>query len=118
LSLTALGLSAQFLLIFTRRLSKSPGLLFSASIFIHLALVLTVFNLLPYLADRLINAGNLQFLIFPLTRVCADLVMIHIPFLNGFSMAYSQYQNLPLLQIPSITGALGITLILGLNESL
>src|SRR5689334_386898 len=60
---------------------------------------------LPYLLDRLlaprisVASGLLTTLIFPLGRVICEYLVSSTPFGSLFSLAYTQYDNLPLLQL-------------------
>jgi apolipoprotein N-acyltransferase len=73
--------------------------------------VIAVFMSLPYLVDRLVSprlSGIVSTLIFPLSFVAVDyLKMLFYPFGSVGSLAYTQYGNLPLLQLVSITGISG-----------
>jgi len=67
---------------------------------------------LPYLADRLIAPRLKGFgttLVFPLAWVTVEYVNALInPYLTWGSLAYTQYGNLPLVQIVSVTGIWGV----------
>jgi apolipoprotein N-acyltransferase len=68
---------------------------------------------LPFLLDRLL-AGRLpglpRTLIYPLAAVTFDYLMAIEPFHNTFgSPAYTQYGDLPLMQLVSLTGMWGLT---------
>lgn len=71
---------------------------------------------LPYIADRLIGArfkGFLYTLIFPLAYTSWEYVFTSInPFFTTGSTAYTQYGNLPLMQMVSVTGMWGIVFIM------
>lgn len=68
---------------------------------------------LPFLADRLLYPhipGFASTLVFPLTWVVADLLSARFhPYGSWGSVAYTQYGNLPVMQLASITGIAGIT---------
>ena len=90
---------------------------FGTQIFILTAVVIiAVFMSLPYLVDRLVStrfSGIVSTLIFPLSFVAADyLKMLFYPFGSIGSLAYTQYGNLPLLQLVSITGISGIVFLI------
>jgi apolipoprotein N-acyltransferase len=71
---------------------------------------------LPYVVDRLIAhklSGLAASLVFPTTWVVTEYAASHAPYGSWGSAAYSQYGNLPLLQILSITGLWGITFLIG-----
>ena len=71
---------------------------------------------LPYIADRLIGsrtASWTRLLVFPLAFTSMDWLMSLSAFINSTgSPAYSQYDNLALMQILSITGMWGITFLI------
>lgn len=70
---------------------------------------------LPYLIDRLLAprlnpmSGLLVTLIFPLSRVALEYLTSFTPFGSIWSLAYTQYGDLPLLQLISITGIYGVS---------
>jgi apolipoprotein N-acyltransferase len=70
-------------------------------------------NALIFLTDRLLVPrikGFVSTLVFPLAMVTAQYIMIILsPYGSFGSHAYSQYGNLPLLQLLSVTGLSGIT---------
>ena len=75
-----------------------------------------VLLLLPYLVDRLIAPrlkGFAAALIFPTAWVATEFLSSLGPYGSWCSIAYSQYGNLPLLQILSVTGLWGITFLIG-----
>lgn len=78
--------------------------------------VVAIFLSLPYLVDRLISprfAGFVSTLIFPLSFVAVDyLKTLLYPFGSVGSLAYTQYGNLPLLQLIAITGISGIVFLI------
>lgn len=71
---------------------------------------------LPYLADRLLASrlsGVTSTLVFPLTWVTAEFIFTRLsPSASWGSAGYTQYGNLPLLQLASVTGTFGITFML------
>jgi apolipoprotein N-acyltransferase len=73
--------------------------------------------MLPYLADRYLGLrlpGLSRSLVFPLALVASEyLVSISSPFGTWGSIAYSQYENLTLLQLLSITGLPGVSFLIG-----
>ena len=85
-----------------------PGLIY----FIFVVMV-CAFNALTYLTDRLLAPrlkGFVSTLVFPLAFVTVQYIMILTsPYSSHGSLAYTQYGNLPLLQIASVTGLSGIT---------
>lgn len=94
------------------------GQLMPSSIFPpHVRYVIIVFGslsgILPYLADRLIAPrlkGIAATLVFPVTCTAWEFVTLTINPMGTFgSVAYSQYGNLPLMQLVSVTGLSGLT---------
>jgi apolipoprotein N-acyltransferase len=78
--------------------------------------ILCVFNSSFFLIDRLLAPrlkGFVSTLVFPLAVVTMQYIMTMVsPYGSFGSLAYTQYGNLPLLQILSITGLSGITFLL------
>jgi apolipoprotein N-acyltransferase len=74
----------------------------------------------PYLADRLMFArlrGFSSTFVFPLAATALEFSFIHFnPLGTWGAMGFTQYGNLPLMQIASVTGMIGITFQLGLGE--
>lgn len=71
---------------------------------------------LPYIIDRLIVrrlAGLAASLVFPTAWVATEYLGSQGPYATWGSAAYSQYGNLPLLQVLSVTGLWGITFLIG-----
>ncbi len=72
---------------------------------------------IPFLADfwcsaHLREAGRL--LVFPLAWTACDYAMSKLaPYGSWGSVAYTQYGNLPLVQIVSVTGVYGVTFLIG-----
>src|SRR6266700_1744131 len=90
---------------------------FSMQILILAAMVVVaIFMSLPYLVDRLVSprfSGIVSTLIFPLSFVTVDyLKTLFYPFSSLGSLAYTQYGNLPLLQLVSITGISGVVFLI------
>jgi apolipoprotein N-acyltransferase len=79
---------------------------------------------LPYLFDRLLaprisqTSVILTTLVFPLSRVVCEFLVSSTPFGSLFSLAYTQYGNLPLLQILSITGIYGVSFLMAWSASI
>jgi len=72
--------------------------------------------LLPYLIDRLIAdklSGLTASLVFPTAWVGTEYFLSQGPFGSWGSVAYSQYGDLPLLQVVSVTGLWGIAFLIG-----
>jgi apolipoprotein N-acyltransferase len=71
---------------------------------------------LPYLIDRFIAHrlfGLTASLVFPSAWAATEYVVAQGPFASWGSVAYSQYGNLPLTQLVSVTGLWGITFLIG-----
>ena len=72
---------------------------------------------LPYLADRLVGArlrGFLSTLVYPLAATTIEFMNIHTnPVGMWGATGFTQYGNLPLMQLASVTGMIGITFLLG-----
>lgn len=72
----------------------------------------------PYLLDRLVVArfslgsGLLATLVFPLSRVAAEYILSFAPYGSMVSLAYTQYGDLPLLQVISLTGIYGVSFLI------
>ena len=70
----------------------------------------------PYLIDRLLAHrldGLTSSLVFPTAWVVTEYVLSKGPYGTWGSAAYSQYGNLPLEQLVSVTGLWGITFLIG-----
>jgi apolipoprotein N-acyltransferase len=66
---------------------------------------------LPYLLDRLLVPhlpGVPRTLVFPLAAVTLNYLLLFTPFHTFGSPAYTQYGNLPLMQLVSLTGIWGL----------
>jgi len=131
----AAWLAPVFLIRFLRTQKKLKGLLISLPVFL-IAWIIMVYGLysgmpawvsiisglvygivffLPYLADRSISPrikGFLSTLVFPLAVVTIEFIMSIPPANSWFSLAYTQYGNLPLMQIVSIAGIWGISFLI------
>lgn len=71
---------------------------------------------LPYVIDRLLThklSGFTASLVFPTAWAATEYVLSLGPYATWGSAAYSQYGNLPLLQLLSVTGLWGITFLMG-----
>ena len=130
----AAWLAPLFLLRFVRTQHPLPGLLlawlarfivgavvlqgiilYPSVVYYPLVLLLTGLTMLPYLADRLITPrlqGFVATLVFPLTFTTIEYLSSFGPLGTYFSIAYTQYGNLPLMQVVSVTGIWGITFLL------
>lgn len=119
-----------FILRFMRTQKPSRGLLIAAVVFIAgyiiswqgalktplfmyiiMAVILGIVTLLPFLVDRLIAPrfqGILSTLVFPLAWITMEYVKSLGSYATWGSLAYTQYGNLPLMQIVSVTGIWGL----------
>jgi len=131
----ATWLAPVFLMRFMRTQDKTKGLLLSVPIFliawiimannlysgmpvwvsILTALIYGIIFYLPFLADRLMTQkikGFLGTLIFPLTWVTLEFLLSLTPANSWFSLAYTQHDNLELIQLASVTGIWGISFLI------
>jgi apolipoprotein N-acyltransferase len=70
----------------------------------------------PFLIDRLVAHrldGLKATLVFPTAWAATEYLLSNGPYATWGSIAYSQYGNLPLLQLVSVTGLWGITFLIG-----
>lgn len=70
----------------------------------------------PYIIDRLTAhrlTGLPASLVFPTAWAASEYLLSGGPYGSWSSAAYSQYENLPLLQLLSVTGLWGITFLIG-----
>ena len=75
---------------------------------------------LPYLGDRLLSRRLSVFsgtLVFPLILTSIEYLLSLGPFGTWFATPYSQYGNLALLQMLSVTGLWGVTFLIGWTAS-
>ena len=80
-----------------------------------LIVFLTLLVMLPYLADRLISPrlpGFVATLVFPLVYTTVEYLASRGPNGTVFSIANTQYGDLPLMQLASVTGIWGITFLI------
>jgi len=72
---------------------------------------------LPYLADRLLSARLAGFagtLVFPLAMTSIDFAIMRVSPLGAWgAMGFTQYGNLSLMQLASVTGMTGIAFLMG-----
>jgi len=106
---------AVFALLFGMWLFQFRGMVPApAPIVIGVALSYAFLGLGPYALDRLLvrtNAsGALSTLLFPCAAAALEFIFLSLsPYGSWGSVAYSQYGNLPLMQLASVTGLYGIT---------
>jgi apolipoprotein N-acyltransferase len=73
---------------------------------------------LPYLLDRLLTprlglvSGVLATLLFPTCQAACEYLISFTPYGGLISFAYTQYGNLPLLQLLSVTGIYGVSFLM------
>jgi apolipoprotein N-acyltransferase len=87
----------------------------SPFLFYLVGIALGLLTLFPYLADRLIAprlGGFVATLVFPLAYTTFEYLLSFGPYGTWFSLAYTQYGNLPLLQLVSVTGLWGVTFLM------
>lgn len=78
----------------------------------YLVALIGIPGVAAYAADRLVAVryrGVLRTLVFPLTVTVIDWLMGMTPVGSGGAIAYSQYGNLALLQLVSLTGIWGVS---------
>jgi len=87
---------------------------------LYLVLVagLTVLFLIPFILDRWLAArisGWASTIVFPMALVALELLRSRMPAgpATWYSLAYTQYGNLPLMQLAALTGIWGISFLLG-----
>ena len=93
---------------------------FPTPIYIAVMLFYGLCFTLPYLGDRFLSHRLSPFLgtlVFPLILTSIEYLLSLGPFGTWFSTAYSQYGNLALLQVLSITGLWGVTFLIGWTAS-
>jgi len=108
LPLLALALAGSASAALTGYLDPPPP----AWLFAGLAVSYAAIYTLPYAADRLIGprlGGAARTLVFPAAATTLDWLMQWHPFPSFGSPAYTQFGNLPLMQLASLTGIWGIT---------
>ena len=90
---------------------------FQGAPFFAYVFFLVVTQALPYLADRALAPrlpGFASALVFPLAWVSVEFIVLRTsPGGSWFATAYSQYGNLPLMQLASVTGLSGVTFLIG-----
>lgn len=130
----ATWLAPVFLIRFLRTQSKTKGLLFLAPVHIG-AWIIMVYGVypgevevsvitglaygivlfLPFLIDRAISPrikGFISTLVFPFSWVTIEYFLSLSPTQSWFSLAYTQHDNLALIQLVSITGIWGLSFLI------
>ena len=93
----------------------SRGLAFNLLGFLGNNLLKALLWTLPYAADRLIGSrlkGWTRLLVFPMAFTVVDWIMSLLRVSSSGSPAYSQYDNLALMQIVSVIGMWGLTFLI------
>lgn len=70
---------------------------------------------LPFVIDRLLAfrlPGAARTMVYPLAAVALDYLLLQTPFYTYGSPAYTQYGNLPLMQLLALTGMWGLTFLI------
>lgn len=90
---------------------------FGPIMMLSLVPIYTILWSLPYLVDRLVSPklkGLKSTLVFPLAAATIEIVNnLTNPVGSWGSMGFSQYGNLALMQLASVTGMIGITFLMG-----
>jgi apolipoprotein N-acyltransferase len=111
------GLPVAYLLLVTEFALQFRGMVPIPGVAYYMFLVVWGIPLvLPYIIDRLLAhrlSGLTASLVFPTAWAAAEYVLSRGPYGTWGSVAYSQYGNLALLQILSVTGLWGITFLIG-----
>ena len=93
-----------------------PPSMFPIHIVYGMIIVPAMVNSLIYLADRLIAPrlkGLAATLVFPVTYTAWEFVILTNNPMGTFgALAYTQYSNLPLMQVVSVTGLAGLTFLI------
>lgn len=93
---------------------------FPMPIYVTVMIAYGLFFTLPYLGDRLLSRRLSVFwgtLVFPLILTSIEYLISLGPFGSWFATAYSQYGNLALLQMLSVTGLWGVPFLIGWTAS-
>jgi apolipoprotein N-acyltransferase len=93
---------------------------FPMPIYVTVMIAYGLFFTLPYLGDRLLSRRLSVFwgtLVFPLILSSIEYLTSLGPFGSWFATAYSQYGNLALLQMLSVTGLWGVPFLIGWTAS-
>lgn len=90
-------------------------------LFILLAILITLVRIIPYILYKYLRERKSDFIVtifFPMTLVTIEYIIYLIyPIIAGLSDAYTQYQNLVVVNIISLVGVYGITFIMGWSAS-
>jgi apolipoprotein N-acyltransferase len=111
------GLPSAYVLLATAFAFQFRGMVPIPGVGYYIFLVLWSIPLvLPYVVDRLLVCrltGFTASFVFPTTWAATEYLVSRGPYGSWGSAAYSQYGNLPLLQLLSLTGLWGITFLIG-----
>src|SRR6516164_1684287 len=111
------GLLSIWLVLLVAGIVSNRGVIpLSGLAYFGVVLMIAIVLTLSYVADRLLAskfAGLASTLIFPLACVAVELINTRTsPFGSWGSVAYTQYGNLPLMQLASVTGIFGIAFLI------
>ena len=85
-----------------------------------LGAVAGLFTIIPFAADKLLHRrlqekrGLLSLFVFPLAWAASEFLISLTPLSSITSYAYTQYGNLPFMQLVSVTGSFAVVFLLGL----
>ena len=111
------GLLLIWLVLFLAASVSNRGVIpLSGFTYFGVVLIISIALTLSYVADRLLAvqfAGFASTLIFPLACVAVEFINTRTsPFGSWGSIAYTQHDNLPLMQMASVTGIFGIAFLI------
>jgi apolipoprotein N-acyltransferase len=111
------GLLSIWLVLLVAGIVSNRGVIpLSGLAYFGVVLMIAIALTLSYVADRLLAskfAGLASTLIFPLACVAVEFINTRTsPFGSWGSVAYTQYGNLPLMQLASVTGIFGIAFLI------
>lgn len=113
----AIGLFIAYCILIATRAFSHRGMIPIPGIYYYIFLLISgVSAVMPYLLDRLVTgriSGYAKTFVFPSALVTIEFLSSHGPTGSWSSTAYSQYGNLPLLQVLAICGLSGITFLIG-----
>jgi apolipoprotein N-acyltransferase len=109
-------LSIWLVLLVAAAVSNRGVIPLSGFAYFGVVLIIAIALTLSYVADRMLAsrfAGLASTLIFPLAWVAVEFINTRTgPFGSWGSVAYTQYGNLPLMQLASVTGIFGIAFLI------
>lgn len=89
---------------------------FSGTIYLLVMVGVGLLHFVPFVVDRLLSPhvpGFAATLIFPLAFTLVEYLISRLGYGSWTHVAYTQYGNLPLLQVLSVTGLSGIAFLIG-----